>query len=95
MSNVESIQPYLEPLRKEVVVRRTPQEAFEVFTTKLASWWPLHMFSIYQADAVTCGIEPRVGEHAAELLAELGCSPREIESLRDRGIVALPQSSPP
>jgi crotonobetainyl-CoA:carnitine CoA-transferase CaiB-like acyl-CoA transferase len=38
---------------------------------------------------------PRVGEHAAELLAELGCSPREIESLRDRGIVALPQSSPP
>jgi uncharacterized protein YndB with AHSA1/START domain len=67
MSNVESIQPYLEPLRKEVVVRRTPQEAFEVFTTKLASWWPLHMFSIYQADAVTCGIEPRVGGDVFEV----------------------------
>ena len=36
---------------------------------------------------------PRVGEHTRELLAQLGCSPKEIESLRDRGIVALPQSS--
>jgi crotonobetainyl-CoA:carnitine CoA-transferase CaiB-like acyl-CoA transferase len=34
---------------------------------------------------------PRVGEHVRELLAGLGCSPGEIESLRDRGIVALPQ----
>src|SRR5262245_42820454 len=34
---------------------------------------------------------PRVGEHARELLAGLGCSREEIESLRDRGIVALPQ----
>jgi crotonobetainyl-CoA:carnitine CoA-transferase CaiB-like acyl-CoA transferase len=33
---------------------------------------------------------PRVGEHTEELLAGLGCSPQEIESLRDRGIVALP-----
>ena len=32
---------------------------------------------------------PRVGEHGAELLAQLGCSPQEIESLRDRRIVAL------
>jgi crotonobetainyl-CoA:carnitine CoA-transferase CaiB-like acyl-CoA transferase len=33
---------------------------------------------------------PRVGEHGRELLAALGCSPQEIESLRDRRIVALP-----
>jgi crotonobetainyl-CoA:carnitine CoA-transferase CaiB-like acyl-CoA transferase len=33
---------------------------------------------------------PRVGEHGRELLAELGCSPQEVESLRDRRIVALP-----
>ncbi len=31
---------------------------------------------------------PRVGEHAGELLAALGCSTGEIESLRDRGVVA-------
>jgi len=33
---------------------------------------------------------PGVGEHALELLESLGCSPEEIDSLRDRGIVALP-----
>jgi crotonobetainyl-CoA:carnitine CoA-transferase CaiB-like acyl-CoA transferase len=33
---------------------------------------------------------PQVGEHGRELLAELGCSPQEVESLRDRRIVALP-----
>jgi crotonobetainyl-CoA:carnitine CoA-transferase CaiB-like acyl-CoA transferase len=33
---------------------------------------------------------PEVGEHGRELLAELGCSPQEIKSLHDRGVVALP-----
>jgi crotonobetainyl-CoA:carnitine CoA-transferase CaiB-like acyl-CoA transferase len=33
---------------------------------------------------------PKIGEHSAELLAQLGCSPGEVESLRERGIVALP-----
>jgi len=33
---------------------------------------------------------PRIGEHGRELLAALGCSPQDIESLRDRRIVALP-----
>ena len=33
---------------------------------------------------------PRIGEHGRELLAELGCSPQDIEALRDRRIVALP-----
>src|SRR5688500_4587693 len=32
---------------------------------------------------------PRIGEHGAELLAELGCSPQDIQSLRERRIVAL------
>jgi len=33
---------------------------------------------------------PGIGEHGRELLAQLGCSPQEIESLRERRIVALP-----
>ena len=33
---------------------------------------------------------PQIGEHGRELLAEIGCSPQEIESLRARRIVALP-----
>ena len=32
---------------------------------------------------------PRVGEHGRELLAQLGCSPQEIQGLVDRRIVAL------
>jgi uncharacterized protein YndB with AHSA1/START domain len=67
MSNVESILPYLEPIQKEVVVRRSPKEAFEIFTSRLATWWPLDKFSIYQADAVTCGIEPGVGGEVFEV----------------------------
>ncbi len=33
---------------------------------------------------------PEVGQHGRELLTELGCSPQDIDSLRDRRIVALP-----
>jgi len=33
---------------------------------------------------------PRIGEHGRELLAGLGCSPQEIEKLREQRIVALP-----
>ena len=33
---------------------------------------------------------PAVGQHVRELLAELGCSPDEVEKLRERRIVALP-----
>ena len=33
---------------------------------------------------------PTIGEHGAQLLAELGCSRQEIQSLRERRIVVLP-----
>ena len=61
MGSVEKIAPYLEPVRKSVTVQRTPAEAFEIFTARLGTWWPLAQFSIHQADSATCGIEPRVG----------------------------------
>jgi len=61
VAKVEDIGPYVEPVRKAVTVRRTPQEAFEIFTARFGSWWPLHKFSIHQAEAATCVIEPRVG----------------------------------
>jgi hypothetical protein len=67
MGNVESIQPYLEPIRKSVTVRRTPAEAFEIFTAKMASWWPLAGYSIHLTESATCGIEPRVGGHVFEV----------------------------
>jgi uncharacterized protein YndB with AHSA1/START domain len=61
MGSVESIGPYLEPVRKTIVVARTPAEAFETFTGRIASWWPTAKYSIHQGETAACGIEPRVG----------------------------------
>jgi uncharacterized protein YndB with AHSA1/START domain len=67
MANVESIRPFLEPLRKSIVVRRAPAEAFEIFTARIGSWWPRDRFSIHQAESATCGMEPRVGGEVFEV----------------------------
>jgi len=57
----------LAPLVKTITVRRTPAEAFEIFTAGLARWWPFDRFSIHQADTATCAIEPRVGGRVYEV----------------------------
>jgi uncharacterized protein YndB with AHSA1/START domain len=59
--SIHRIEPYLEPLRKSVTVARPVSEAFEVFTAGIARWWPLVRYSISQARATSCGIEPFVG----------------------------------
>lgn len=46
MSKIEDIAKYLEPVRKTVVVRRNPAEAFEIFTQRISSWWPFASFSM-------------------------------------------------
>jgi len=70
MTDVESIQPYLEAVRKSVIVPRTPAEAFEIFTARLGSWWPLQRFSIHQAEAAGARIEPRVGGRVYEIATD-------------------------
>ena len=60
-SRVERIEPYLEPLRKMVTVSCSVEHAFEVFTARIGSWWPLGRYSIGQERARDCVIEPRVG----------------------------------
>jgi uncharacterized protein YndB with AHSA1/START domain len=67
MAKVESIRPYLEPIRKSVTVRRTPQEAFEIFTERFGAWWPRERFSVHQRDALRCGLEPRLGGQVFEI----------------------------
>ena len=67
MADIKSAERHLAPVRKSIVVRRPPQEAFEIFTGRIGSWWPLSKFSIFQAEAVTCGIEPRVGGKVEEV----------------------------
>jgi hypothetical protein len=59
---VESYAEWFAPLQKTVTIRRrTAAEAFEVFTTEIARWWPLARYSISLERARSCTIEPRVG----------------------------------
>lgn len=47
---------------RRVLDVEAPQEiAWRVFTEEMASWWPLAMYKIGQANAVDAIIEPRVG----------------------------------
>lgn len=68
--SIEPIQPYLEPIRRTLSVPRSPAEAFAVFTEGLGRWWPLAQYSISQARARTCVIEPRVGGMVYEVSDE-------------------------
>lgn len=61
MTRIDPIEPYFLPLRRTVVVARPPAEAFAIFTERFGEWWPRDRFSIHQADAIACGLEPRVG----------------------------------
>ena len=49
------------PIRKSVVVRRTPEEAFSVFTERLESWWPRQTHSVFEAGSAAVIMEPRIG----------------------------------
>lgn len=61
MAKIESTEKHLAPIRKSIVVRRTPEEAFEIFTKRTSSWWPLEKHSCFQAESSALQIEPRVG----------------------------------
>lgn len=64
--SIESIQPHLDPVRKSVVVARSPAEAFEIFTARIGTWWPVSRFSIHGERTASCTIEPRVGGRVYE-----------------------------
>jgi uncharacterized protein YndB with AHSA1/START domain len=64
---VEPIGPYLEPVRKSITVACDQAHAFEVFTGRLAAWWPIRTHSLSTDRAVSCGIDPRVGGDVFEL----------------------------
>lgn len=67
---VESFGRYFEPVRKSISVRCSPEQAFELFTTRFSTWWPLKSHSIAQEDAVACGIEPGVGGEVYEIASD-------------------------
>lgn len=56
-----------EAIRKTVLVDFAPAEAFELFTARIASWWPVSSHS-YAGDAVTdVVLEPQVGGRLYEV----------------------------
>ena len=63
------------PVRKSVVVRRTPEEAFAIFTERFGAWWPYTRFSIGQARVTRCELEPRLGGAIFEETSDGGRAP--------------------
>jgi uncharacterized protein YndB with AHSA1/START domain len=57
----------IEPIRKSVTVRRTPAEAFELFTGAINEWWPLRTHSISRDRAVRVVVEPGAGGRVYEV----------------------------
>src|SRR3954469_17750767 len=48
-------------VRQSVVVETSQERAFEVFTSRLADWWPLETHVIGAKPVVAAVIEPRTG----------------------------------
>lgn len=59
----------LEPVRESVVVGLAPEQAFELFTARLGTWWP-HSHQIAARPFVEAVIEPAVGGRWYERDAE-------------------------
>lgn len=55
------------PVRKRRVVPLPVEQAFELFTGGLATWWPLATHSIAEDDAVDVRFESRVGGRVVEI----------------------------
>lgn len=54
-------------VRKTVLVDFTPEESFDLFTTKIASWWPVGSHSYGGDDVQNLVLEPRIGGRLYEV----------------------------
>ena len=59
-----------EAIRKTVLVDFTPEEAFELFTARIASWWPVRTHSYGGDDVKNVVLEPGVGGRLYEVTAD-------------------------
>ncbi len=64
----------IKPVQKSVRVPLDPDQAFTLFTDRIADWWPLeiHSLSAHRLKQASSGltIEPRVGGHILEACAD-------------------------
>ena len=49
------------PIQMSITVPLPPERAFDLFTARIAEWWPLSGHSIFDERASGCFIEPFVG----------------------------------
>ena len=54
-------------IRKTVLVDFTPEEAFDLFTARIASWWPVRTHSYGGGDVTDVVVEPFVGGRVYEV----------------------------
>ena len=59
-----------EAIRKTVLVDFTPEEAFDLFTARIASWWPVRSHSYGGDEVKEVVLEPHVGGRLYEVTAE-------------------------
>jgi uncharacterized protein YndB with AHSA1/START domain len=67
----------IEPVVREVSVRRSTTDAFRIFTEEIGAWWPLDTHSRAHDEerpspAVSAAVEPRVGGRVYEIWADGG-----------------------
>ena len=60
----------IEAIRKTVLVDFTPEEAFDLFTARIASWWPVRTHSYGGDDVKDVVLEPGVGGRLYEVTAD-------------------------
>ncbi len=59
---VETVAPVL----RSVTVRRSPEDAFRIFTEGIGDWWPLATHSMYEQESASILVEPGVGGRFVE-----------------------------
>ncbi len=64
--NATTTASALSPVVKSIEVDQPLEQAFELFTARMAEWWPLASHSVGGADALWCGIEGHVGGRVLE-----------------------------
>jgi hypothetical protein len=56
-----NVQLKLPPVVKSIVVARSAEDAFDLYTRDIGKWWPTGTHSLGQAQVADVQIEPRVG----------------------------------
>ena len=68
MNDVEAVK--IEPVRKQLKVGLSVEQAFELFTKGIGKWWPMATHSVGLDHSETCFFEGWVGGRIVEVLKD-------------------------